>query len=63
MSIFQSGSIIITGKCNRQELYYIYDFIVELLHNNSEELKQMSFNEEPFKMKRRNVSILIKKLN
>ena len=63
VSIFQSGSIIITGKCNRQELYYIYDFIVELLHNNSDNLKQISFNEEPFKMKRRNVSILIKKLN
>ena len=61
VSIFQSGNIIITGKCCREELYYIYNFIVDLLHKNSDELKQITFTDEPVKMKRRNISILIKK--
>jgi len=61
VSVFQSGNIIITGKCCRKELYYIYNYIVELLHENSNELKQVSFTDEPMKLKRRNVSILIKK--
>ena len=61
VSIFQSGNIIITGKCCRDELYYIYNYIVELLHKHSDELKQISFRDEPVKMKRRNISILIKK--
>tara|TARA_B110000114_G_C15086017_1_gene396078 strand:- start:1530 stop:2642 length:1113 start_codon:yes stop_codon:yes gene_type:complete len=61
VSVFQSGNIIITGKCCREELYYIYNYIVELLHKNSDKLKQISFADEPAKMKRRNISILIKK--
>ena len=61
VSIFQSGNIIITGKCCRKELYYIYNYMVDLLHKNSDELKQISFADEPVKMKRRNISILIKK--
>ncbi len=61
VSIFQSGNIIITGKCCRDELYYIYNFIVDLLHKNVDELKQITFTDEPVKMKRRNISILIKK--
>lgn len=60
VSIFQSGNIIITGKCCRKELYYIYDYIVNLLTQNMETLQQVSFNNEPTKIKRRNVSILIK---
>jgi TATA-box binding protein (TBP) (component of TFIID and TFIIIB) len=60
VSIFQSGNIIITGKCCRKELYYIYNFIVNKLVSNMTELKQISFNEEPVKLKRRNISILIK---
>jgi len=61
ISIFQSGNIIITGKCNRFELYYIYDFIVNILKENMEKLKQLSFVKESDKIKRRNISILIKK--
>ena len=61
ISIFQSGNIIITGKCNRYELYYIYDFIVSILKKNMNELKQMCFINEVDKIKRRNISILIKK--
>lgn len=63
VSIFQSGNIIITGKCCRKELYYIYDFIVDKLVSNMKNLKQISFNEEPIKLKRRNISILIKNNN
>jgi len=61
VSVFQSGNIIITGKCCRKELHYIYNYIVKLLHENSTELKQVSFTDEPMKLKRRNISILIKK--
>ena len=61
VSVFQSGNIIITGKCCREELYYIYNYMVELLHKNSDTLKQVSFTDEPVKFKRRNISILIKK--
>lgn len=63
VSIFQSGNIIITGKCCREELYYIYDFIVNKLTENMDELKQISFNEDITKIKRRNISILIKNNN
>jgi len=63
VSTFQSGNIIITGKCCRDELYYIYNFIIDLLHKNVDELKQIAFTDEPVKMKRRNISILIKKNN
>lgn len=61
ISIFQSGNIIITGKCNRDELYYIYNFTINLIKNNEEELKQHSFSVDNQKIKRRNISILIKK--
>ena len=61
VSIFQSGNIIITGKCCREELNYIYNYIVDLLHKNVNELKQVIFTDEPVKIKRRNISILIKK--
>lgn len=61
ISIFQSGNIIITGKCNRFELYYIYDFIVNILKENMDNLKQLCFVNESDKIKRRNISILIKK--
>ena len=61
ISIFQSGNIIITGKCNRYELYYIYDFIVDILKNNIDNIKQLCFMNDTEKIKRRNISILIKK--
>ena len=60
VSVFQSGNIIITGKACRSEIYYIYNYIVELLHKNVDELKQMVFTDEPVKFKRRNISILVK---
>lgn len=60
VSIFQSGNIIITGKCCREELYYIYNYTIDTLLNNVDDLKQISFITEQSKIKRRNVSILIK---
>ena len=60
ISIFQSGNIIITGKCIRDEINYIYNYIVNLLHKNVDKIQQYSMNEdEPYKIKRRNISILI----
>ena len=61
ISIFQSGNIIITGKCIRTEITYIYNYIIKLLCDNIESIKQISFIEEEKKIKRRNISILIKK--
>ena len=61
ISIFQSGNIIITGKCIRSEINYIYNYIIELLYKNIDDIKQISFIEEEKKIKRRNISILIKK--
>ena len=61
ISIFQSGNIIITGKCNRYELYYIYNYIVNILQKNMDKLKQLCFMNNTEKIKRRNISILIKK--
>ena len=34
ISAFQSGNIIITGKCIRKEINYIYDYIIKLFHSN-----------------------------
>ena len=62
ISIFQSGYIIITGKTNRKEINYIYNYILELFNDNMEELEQLLLlNKQPDKIKRRNISILIKK--
>ena len=61
ISIYQSGNIIITGKCIRSEINYIYNYITELLYKNIDDIKQISFIEEEKKIKRRNISILIKK--
>ena len=64
ISLFQSGNIIITGKCNRDELYFIYDYIVKLLYNKIDIVKQISLgndDEKIEKLKRRNISILLKK--
>lgn len=62
ISIFQSGYIIITGKTNRKEINYIYNYIVELFNNNIKKLEQIILiNKQQIKLKRRNISILIKK--
>ena len=61
ISVFQSGNIIITGKCTREEINYIYNFIVELFHKNIDKIRQLSIAAEEKKVKRRNVSILIHK--
>jgi len=62
ISIFQSGYIIITGKTNRKEINYIYNYIIELFNDNVDELEQiLLLNKQPDKIKRRNISILIKK--
>ena len=61
ISVFQSGNIIITGKCSRDELNYIYNYIVELLHNNYDTVKQVSLGDDVKKIKRRNISILVRK--
>lgn len=62
ISIFQSGYIIITGKTNRIEINYIYNYIIKLFNDNIDELEQMMLlNKQPDKIKRRNISILIKK--
>ena len=46
ISVFQSGNIIITGKCIREEINYIYNFIVELFHKNIEKIRQLAIVEE-----------------
>ena len=62
ISVFQSGNIIITGKCIRDEINYIYKFIVNLFNSNIDKIQQYSLNDnEPYKLKRRNISILIQK--
>lgn len=62
ISIFQSGYIIITGKTNRKEINYIYNYIIKLFNNNMEKLEQLLLlNKQQDKIKRRNISILLKK--
>ena len=62
ISIFQSGYIIITGKTNRKEINYIYDYIIKLFNDNINKLEQIILlNKNIDKIKRRNISILIKK--
>ena len=61
ISIFQSGNIIITGKTIRKEIYYIYNYIVNLFKENVNELRQILLVNKAEKIKRRNMSLLIKK--
>jgi hypothetical protein len=61
ISIFQSGNIIITGKTIRTEINYIYNYIVKLFQENFDELRQYLLINKTEKIKRRNMSLLIKK--
>ena len=44
--MFQSGSIIITGSKNTQQIKDAYDFIIKILNDNYEEIKGKGNNEE-----------------
>jgi len=61
ISIFQSGNIIITGKTNRYEINYIYNYISNLFKENSSMLEQILLVKKQDKIKRRNIGLLIQK--
>ena len=39
--IFRTGSILIVGKCEEINLYKVYDYLKELLHNEYNEIKNV----------------------
>jgi len=56
--IFQSGSVLIFGKCEPTHLLYIYNFITNYLISNSSIIKQLS--SKPCKYKTETVKLEIK---
>ena len=40
--IFRTGSILIVGKCEEINLYKVYDYLKELLHNEYNEIKDIN---------------------
>ena len=61
ISIFQSGNIIITGKCNLKQLYESYDFIINICNKHFDEIYQPLLSTDIRKIKRRSVKILERK--
>ena len=61
ISIFQSGNIIITGKCELKQLYESYDFIIDICKKHFDEIYQPLLSSDIRKIKRRSVKILERK--
>ena len=63
ISIFQSGNIIITGKCDLKQLDESYKFIINICNENFNEIYQPLLSNDTRKIKRRSIRILEKKIN
>lgn len=61
ISIFQSGNIIITGKCELKQLYESYDFIINICKTHFDEIYQPLLSNDVRKIKRRSIRILERK--
>lgn len=61
ISIFQSGNIIITGKCDLKQLEESYNFIINICKTHFNEIYQPLLSNDIRKIKRRCIRILEKK--
>ena len=61
ISIFQSGYIIVTGKCTIEQLNKAYDFIIKKCHDNFNEIYQQILPTDVKKIKRRKITLLVRK--
>ena len=51
--IFRTGSILIVGKCENEDLYIIYEYIKEILDTNFKEIYECNYIEKPLKNKKK----------
>lgn len=56
--IFQSGAVLIFGKCEPKHVFYIYDFITNYLITHYSKIKQISF--KPKKIKKKILTLELK---
>ena len=61
ISIFQSGNIIVTGKCELKQLYESYNFIINICKKHFNEIYQPLLSNDVRKIKRRSIRILERK--
>ena len=61
ISIFQSGYIIVTGKCTIEQLNEAYDFIIKKCHKHFNEIYQQILPTDVKKIKRRKITLLVRK--
>tara|TARA_B100001094_G_C18187294_1_gene804672 strand:- start:3069 stop:4034 length:966 start_codon:yes stop_codon:yes gene_type:complete len=61
ISIFQSGNIIVTGKCSLIQLDEAYDFIINICHKHFEDIYQPLLCNDIRKIKRRSIRLLERK--
>ena len=51
--IFRTGSILIVGKCENEDLYLIYEYIKKILDTNFKEIYECNYIEKPLKNKKK----------
>lgn len=51
--IFRTGSILIVGKCENEELFVIYEYIKTILNENFKEIYECEYIEKPKKNKKK----------
>ena len=53
--IFRTGSILIVGKCENEDLYKIYEYIKTILNNHFSEIYQQNTIAKVIKPKKKNI--------
>jgi len=56
--IFRTGSILIVGKCENEDLYHIYDYIKKILYDHFSEIYQQNTIPKIMKPKKKNFKII-----
>lgn len=51
--IFRTGSILIVGKCENEDLYMIYEYIKTILDSHFKEIYESNYIEKPLKNKKK----------
>ena len=56
--IFRTGSILIVGKCENDQLIEVYEYIIKLLNDNFSSIYQQDTVQKLIKIKKKNTRII-----
>ena len=59
--IFRTGSILIVGKCEEPTIYYIYEFIKNILNNEFDSISKQinNYKKQPILKKNKKKTIML----